>query len=323
MKTLFYSFVLISVLFTVAIVPETKAEFPDKTAEFITHSAPGGGTDVFIRTVAHILNNEGFVKPKIQVVNRQGGAAAVAINYVVSKKGDPYVVQQWSTAGLVAILRGTTTVKNPLDMTFISNLTEVANIIVVRTDSKYKNIKELIEDAKKNPKKINVGIQSQGGSEHIIASRIQKATGAQFTITSFPVSTVALLGGHIDFCFGTLGETSEHIKAQKFRALASVGEKRTSLLPDIPTLKEQGVDASFIQVMGFWGPPEMPDYAIKFWEKAFANLMETKAFKDYMKSVEMDPAYMGAEECRKFLVDYCKQFDQDLRELGAYGSKAK
>lgn len=273
--------------------------------------------------MAHVLNNEGIVKPKIQVVNRQGGAATVAINYVASKKGDPYVIQHWTTSPLVTVLRGTTTVKDPLDMAIICNLTEDPNMLVVRTDSKYKNVKELIDDARKNPKKINCGIHSQGGSEHIVASRIQKATGVQFTITSFPVSTVALLGGHIEFCFGNVEETGEHIKAKKLRALAAVGEKRTNFLPDVPTLKEQGVNASFTQARGFWGPPEMPDYAIKFWEKAFAKLMETKAFKDYMKSVEMDPAYMGTEECRKFLAGYCKQLDQDLKELEVYGGKTK
>jgi putative tricarboxylic transport membrane protein len=297
------------------------AEYPDKSIEFVTHSAAGGGADVFIRTVALILNNEGIVKPKIQVLNKTGGAATVAINYVAAKKGDPYVIQTWTTSPLVTVLRGTTMIKSPLEMSVICNLTEDPSMVVVKADSKYKDFKELIADAKKNPKKINCGINSQGGTEHITAARIQRATGVEFNITSFPVSTTALLGGHIDFCFGNVEETGEHIKANKLRAIAAVGDRRTNFLPNLPTMKEQGVNASFVQVRGFWGPPEMPDYAIKFWEQAFAKLMETKAFKDYMKSVEMDPAYVGSEASKKFVADYAKQLAQDLKELAVYGGK--
>lgn len=297
------------------------AEYPDKPIEFVTHSAAGGGADVFIRTVALILNNEGIVKPKIQVLNKTGGAATVAINYVAGKKGDPYVIQTWTTSPLVTVLRGTTMIKSPLEMSIICNLTEDPNLLVVQADSKYKDLKELIADAKKNPKKINCGINSQGGTEHITASRIQKATGAEFNITSFPVSITALLGGHIDFSFGNVDETGEHIKAKKLRPLAAVGDRRTNFMPSLLTMKEQGVNASYVQVRGFWGPPEMPDYAVKFWEQAFAKLMETKAFKDYMKSVEMDPAYVGTDASRKFVSEYAKQLGQDLKELEIYGGK--
>ncbi len=94
-------------------------------------------------------------------------------------------------------------------------------------------------------------------------------------------------------------------------------------MPDTPTMKELGVNASFTQVRGFWGPPEMPDYAVKFWEKAFAKLIETKAFKDFLVSFDMDPAYLGAEDTRKFLVQYNKELAADLKELDVYGGKKK
>ena len=323
-KGLLLSTIAMSFLFVLALgsVPEaTAGEYPDKTIEFLSHNTPGGGADLWHRTVALMLNSEGIVKPKIQVVNRQGGAATVAINYLVSKKGDPYIVQTWTTSPLATVLRGTTMVKDPLELTIICNLSEDPNLLVVRADSKYKTLNELVEDARKNPEQVRFGIGTIGGSEHIVAHRLEKATGVRFTTTALGTAPVGLLGGHVEAIVGTLSETREHLKANKFRALASVGEKRTQFLPDVPTMKEQGINASFTQVRGFWGPPEMPQYAVEFWEKAFAKLIETKAFGDYLKSAEMEPAYLGAEEARKFLVRYDKELAGDIKELEVYGGK--
>jgi len=323
-KELWVSMVAMSCLFvfSLASVPgATAGEYPDKTIEFVIHSSPGSGADLWFRTVALMLNNEGIVKPKIQVSNKQGGSATVAINYLATKKGDPYVVQTWTTAPIVTVLRGTTTVKDPLDLTILCSLSEDPNLLVVRADSKYKNLNDMVEDARKNPDQVKLGINTVGGSEHIVANRLEKAAKVTFNKTAFSQSPVALLGGHIEAAVGNLVETGEHLKAKKFRAVASVGEKRTQFLPDVPTMKEQGINASFTQVRGFWGPPEMPKYAVEFWEKAFAKLLETKAFRDYMKSVEMEPAYMGAEESRKFLVQYNRELLADVKDLEVYGGK--
>jgi putative tricarboxylic transport membrane protein len=325
-KRFFLSLVVVVPLIafiTFVLAPETKAEYPDKVVEFVTHAKPGGGADIFFRTVALILNNEGIVKPKIQVTNKIGGGASVAINYVIDKKGDPYVVMQWTTAPLVNILRGTTKVKDPLEMTILGNLTEDPNLLVVPFDSKYKTLNELIDDARKNPGRVRLAIGSIGGSEHIIGNRLAKAAKVEFNTTSFQLHIVALLGGHVDFSVGTLGDTKESLKAKKIRALAIVGERRSDLMPATPTIKESGINTSFTQARGFWGPPEMPEYAVKFWEKAFAKLSETKAFKDFAVSSDMELAYMGANETRKFLVEYDKELAADLSALDVFGSKQK
>ena len=172
--------------------------------------------DAFQRMVAHFLNDEGIVKPKIQVFNRQGGGAAVAINYVASKKGDPYVLQQWTTSPIMAILRGTTTVKNVMDLTLISSLVEDPNLLVVRPDSKYKSLKDLIEDARKNPDKVRGSVGSIGGTEHVIMNRLEKATGVKFNITAFGgTAFVPVLGGHTDFTFSTPARRAREREGRK------------------------------------------------------------------------------------------------------------
>jgi putative tricarboxylic transport membrane protein len=315
-------FALIAVFSFIVFAPEVKAEYPDKLIEFVVHSGSGGAADTFVRTTALFLNNEGIVKPKIQVSNRQGGSATVAINYLASKRGDPNVLIGWTTAPLIAILRGTTSVKDFMDLALLCSLAEDPGLLVVRADSKYKNLKDLIEDARKNPDRVRAGIESVGGSSHVVINRLEKATGVKFTITAFSTaSPIALLGGHIDFAFGTPTDVGQHVKAGKLRALAAQGDARTPFAPDVPTMIEQGVNASFTQLRGFWGPPEMPDYAVKFWGQAFAKLLAREDFKDFLRKIEMYPVYMGPEQLRKFMPDYAKGLAADLKELEVYGGK--
>ena len=316
-------FALLAVLALTTIAPPaTAADYPDKTIEFVVHSAAGGGADAFLRTSALFMNDEGIVKPKIQVVNRPGGSATVAVNYLAGKKGDPNILLGWTTAPLIAILRGTTTVKDITDLTLLSAMAEDPSILAVRADSKYKSLKDLIDDAKKNPDKIKVGIASVGGSEHIIVNRLEKATGVKFNITAFSTASyISLLGGHIDFAFATPVQVAQSVAAGKLKILAAAGEARTQFAPDAATMKEQGVNASFTQLRGFWGPPGMPDYAIRFWGQAFARLSETKGFKELLKKIEMDPVYMGPDHMKKFIPSYAKELAADLKELNVYGGK--
>ena len=298
-KGLFFSTVVIFSLFVIAAVfaPSAQAAYPEegKVIEFLHHSSPGGGAGLFVLTCADLLNKTGIVKAKIQVQTRQGGSSAVALNYLNSKAGDPYVVMHWTTAQLMAMLRGTTQMKLD-ECVWLSTLIEDGNVMIVPFKSPYKNAKELVADAKTSPKKVSVGINSIGGSEHIMAARIERAAGVKFNITAFEFSPTQLIGGHIDMAFGNTAETSGHVKAKRARVLANMGETRIPYYKDVPTLIEQGVNASFTQFRGFFGGPGFPPEAVKFWEDAFAKLMKTKEFEEYMKKSDYRP---GIQERRR------------------------
>jgi putative tricarboxylic transport membrane protein len=222
----------------------------------------------------------------------------------------------------MTILRGTTKVKSMTDMALICVLVEDPNLLVVRTDSKYKSLKELIEDAKKNPDKIRASVGSIGGTEHVIINRLEKAAGVKFNTTSFGSNSyVPVIGGHTEFTFSTPLDVQESMKAGKLRYLANAGDQRAQVAPDVPTMKELGVNASMRQLRGFFGPPGMPDYAVKYWDQAFKKLLEVNAFKDYLKKVDMEPVYMGPEQLKKFMPDYLKDFVADVKDLDAYVKK--
>lgn len=319
-KGLYFSIVVAFSLFAfaLAIVPETQAAYPepDKVIEFLHHSSPGGGAGLFVLTSGDVLNKAGIVKAKIQTQTRQGGSSAVALNYLKSKAGDPYVVMHWTTAQLMAMLRGTTQMKLD-ECVWLSTLIEDGNVLIVPYNSPYKTVKDLLADAKANPKKVSVGINSIGGSEHVMAARIERAAGVRFNITAFEFSPTQLIGGHIAMAFGNTAETSSHVKAKRARVLANMGVRRVPYYKDVPTMIEQGVNVSFTQVRGFFGGPNYPTEAYNFWQDAFAKLIKAPQYVEFMKKFDVVPLYKNGADTKAFLVDYVKALEEDLKYMEA------
>ena len=120
------------------------------------------------------------------------------------------------------MLRGTTEMKLD-ECVWLSTMIEDGNVLMVPYDSPYKTVQDLIADAKANPGKVNVGINSIGGSEDVMTRRIERATGVKFNITSFDFSPTALIAGNIALAFGSTAETQGHVKAKRARILANMG----------------------------------------------------------------------------------------------------
>ncbi len=322
-KALFYSSILVFIFVALLIAPVAKAEYPEKPIEIVVHSAPGGGSDLFARQIAAILEKEGIVKQKIQVVNHTGGGATVALNYLATKKGDPYVFMNTTTGPLTTALRGSSRIKFN-ELTIVAMLAEDPNLAFTRPDSPYKNMKAVIAEAKKAPKKVNVAVGTIGGSEHICAHRVAKATGVEFNIVAFKgggEAATALLGGHVDLSFGNIQEQMGQIEAKKIMALATMSEKRIPFLPDIPTMKEEGINASFMQFRGFWAPQDWPAYAVKYWEDTFEKLMKSPTFKSYLKTNLAVESFRKHEEFKKFITKYAEELQNDIKALEVYQEK--
>ena len=94
-----------------------------------------------------------------------------------------------------------------------------------------------------------------------------------------------------------------------------MGTRRVPYYKDVPTLIEQGIPVSFTQYRGFFGGPNFPAEAFKFWDEAFAKLMQTKQYEEFMTKFDVVPAYKNAAETKAFLVDYVKALEEDLKHM--------
>jgi putative tricarboxylic transport membrane protein len=307
----------------VGFAPVVNAEYPDKPLEFVAHSTPGGGTDIFIRAMAQILESKGIVKEKIRVANRSGGGCTTALDYLASKKGSPDVIMTISTSCLDSMMRGSTKMKYE-DITLITALVEDVTYLFASGDAPYNDMKELVAWAKKTNTELNVAIGSTGGSEHISAHRLKKVVGVPWNIISFKGGAggaVALLGGHADLKVGNINEVCGQGEAKKGKILGVLTEKRIPMFPDVPTMKEQGFNAVYRQIRGFWAPQNFPAYALKFWEDAFDKVRKTKEFGDYVKSIDGVKLDMKGKAFKNFLDQYVAELSQDFKELDIYQKK--
>ncbi len=272
-KVFICSLAVMFCVIAVMVAAEAKAAYPDKTIEFVVHSPAGGGSDLFSRAIGSILEKEGIVKQKIQVVNRDGGSGTTSLNYMFDKTGDAHVVMQFTTGPLSALLRGSSKLKME-DITFLTLMCMDPNLAFTRVESPYNDMKSVIEYAKKNPDKVSVAIGTVAGSEHISAHRVAKASGTQLNMVGFGgggAASVAILGGHVDLGFGNVNEQMGQIEAKTIKPLGVMSPQRIPAMPNVLTMKEQGINAVYVQPRGFWAPKNFPDYALKFWEDAFSN----------------------------------------------------
>jgi putative tricarboxylic transport membrane protein len=294
---------------------------PNKSIEVVVHTGPGGGSDLFARAIAELLQKEKLVSQRLQVVNKSGGGSAVAMSYLAEKKGETHTIGfftgVWVTNPLTTA-EASVTLK---DLTPIAGLVLEPAVIVVKADSPYKNMKDFIEAAKKSPNQLRQSGGSVTSRDNLVRLLIQKVTGTQWTFISFPSGGERLsnlLGGHVQMMVIEPQEAGEQIRAGNLRVIASVTEKRLASLPDVPTIKEQGIDVPLIpQARGVVAPPAVPREVVQYWEGVFDRFVKTATWKQYVEQNQFEDGYLKGPALSKFFDDLTVQMRDVLKEAGA------
>ena len=294
------------------------ASFPTKPITLVVHAGAGGGSDIFARTLAAAFEKEKLLPQPIVVENKTGGSGAIAFAYVGAKKSDPYFLLTAVTSFLTTpILRKSQI--TPKDFTPIANFAFDEYMVIVKAGGKYKSMKDVIADAKSSPKKVTVGGTQLGSSDSICAYLIEKAAGVQFNFIVFNGGgevNAALMGGHIDLAVSNPGEALELAKAGKVLTLGVFAEKRLAGAPDVPTLKEQGIDAVYVQNRGLVAPGGIPEDARKVMEDALLKYTKTQIYKDYIKENMLSEAWMDGPTFGKWNEKEYARYEAMLKDMG-------
>lgn len=299
------------------------SKFPEKPVTIIVHAGAGGGSDIFARTLAAAYEKEKLLPKPVVVENKPGGSGGIAFAYVAGKKKDPYYMVTAVTSFLTTPLMGLTPV-GLKDFTPIANLAFDEYMLMVGPNSKFKSVKEIIDFAKANPKRITVGGTQLGSSDSICAYLIEKAVGVQFNYVVFNGGgevNAALLGGHIDMAVTNPGEALELYKAGKVKILGVFAEKRLAGAPDIPTMKEQGVNATYVQNRGLCAPADIPADARNVLEESLLKYSKTAEFKKYCKDNMLSEAYMDGAAFGKFLEEWNGRYAAILKDMNLIKKK--
>ncbi len=310
---------LISLATTILITSASMAAFaayPEKPIEFVVHQAPGGGSDLFARGIVDMLSREKIITVPMPVLNKAGGSGAVAVAYVGEKKADPYTILAVTTPVLSTMAKRNMRLD---DFTPVCRLVIDPNVVCVKVDSPYKEITELIAAAKKARKSIKMGVGSIGGTDHQIGHMIGRAAGVEFNIIGFKTggeAFTALLGGHVDFSTTNPSEMAGQLEAGKIRFLTTLTEKRLPYLPNVPTMKEKGIDLVFLQGRGFFLPKGAPVEVVKYFEAAFDKLSKTANWKKYVNENMLLEAYQNGSEYKAWLGSEMPLYTKNLKEMG-------
>lgn len=292
-------------------------KFPTKQVEIICPYAAGGGTDMVSRILANGAKDK--LGQPVVVVNKTGGVGAVGMNEGKKAKNDGYTVTM-ITVELVTLQHLGLA---QLDYKGYEPLLRVnmdPSAITVRADAPWKTFKEFIDYAKANPGKVRVGNAGPGSIWHLAATALEQKAGVKFNHVPYPggaaPAVLSLLGGNIEAVAVSPAEVETNVKAGKLKVLAVASDKRAKQLPDVPTMKEQGVDL----VLGTWRglavPSGTPAPVVKQLHDAFKATMEDKAFTDFMDKSGLGIAYQSGPDFMKSMQEQDEFFGKLIQSLG-------
>lgn len=302
-----------------AVAPAGLGDYPSKNVELTIPFAPGGGVDLFGRTVAQLLNDQKLVTRPITVVNRPGAGGSIGITLMVKKKGDPYSLLGIAIHAIVTPL----TLGTPhsyRDMTPIAKLFSEYQMLVVRTASPIKSLKDIEAALKKDPGSLSIGGASLGNADHIAIAKFARAIGIDpGKLNYIPYSggdaNPAIMGGHVDIGLGGL-DLMPHVEAGRMRVLAVSSPKRLGAsFQKLPTFIEQGYDVTNDNWRGIFGPPEMPPAVVQYWRSALAQMVQSPAWKAELEKNQWVPTF-ETETFRASLDRDSQTYSVLLKQLG-------
>ena len=291
------------------------ADYPAKTITMIVPFPPGGVADTVARPVADALSRE--LKQPVIVENKAGAGGGVGMAYAAKANADGYTIMMaLSSISIIPEAEKLFDRKSPYQMNQFAPIALISadpTVLVVRADSPWKSVKDLVEDAKKRPGKISFSSSGIYGTLHMAMEMFAQAADIKLwhvPYTGGGPAMNALVGGHVDALASGPSAVIGQIKGGKLRPLGTWGDKRLAALPDVPTFKELGYDIEFYIWSGLFAPAGTPAPVMATLRNAAKQAVEDPEFKAIMAKIETPIHYLDAPEFQKF-------WDKDAAMLAA------
>jgi tripartite-type tricarboxylate transporter receptor subunit TctC len=312
--SLFQVVVAVVLLFAPAV--GQSADFPKSPLTLVIPWGAGGATDVTFRALGEAAKK--YLGQPIIIDNRVGGGSAVGVGSIVGKKPDGYTLVEATNS----LHRNSYLNKLPFDT--VKDLTPIILVgghlfgIVVRADSPFKTLNDLIEYARANPKKLAYMASGIGTGGHIAWEETAYNAGG-IQLLHIPSkgdqeSSTALLGGHVDLIVTTAGWIPL-VEAGRLRLLATYGEKRSKTFPKVPTVKELGYKVVHDNPMIILGPKGMDPQVVKILQDAFHKAQDDPRFIAAMAKFDMPIMFLDAKDCMKYWADAYIEAGEQLKKF--------
>jgi tripartite-type tricarboxylate transporter receptor subunit TctC len=306
-----------AILFLCTFSVNANAEYPERAITVMVTYAAGGSMDMSTRSICAAA--EKILGKPMVVENKPGGGGTVALALLANAKPDGYTLCGATDSGIIRVPQLQKVTYKPLkDFTPIIAYAQPLNTIVVRKEAPWKNMKELLDYAKKNPNKIKYSSGGVGTGMHHAMAFLELQDGIKWIHVPYKGNAdalTALMGGHVDVA--TVGpESYPFARSGEVRILAIAESRRNPKFPDIPTLKELGYDFANDAFFSILGPAGLPPDIEKKLESAFVKASESKEVKTVIDKLDLLPVLYVGKDYDKHLKNYWPRMEKSLKETG-------
>ncbi len=273
--------------------PSHAGTFPERPIRLIVPWPAGGTSDAVLRPLAAAAAKQ--LGQPVVVENRAGANGTLGMLALVQAKPDGYTLSQLPVTVYTAAHTSGLSFNPVTDLTYIIHLTAYTFGLVVRADSPWKTLDELIAYARTHPDEITYGTSGPVSPGHIALEQIAATRGIRLTHVPYKgmaEATLAILGGHIQ-AVATSSGWGPQVEAGKLRLLATFGKARTKRWPQVPTLKELGLDVVVESPYGLVGPRGMDPAVVKRLHDAFLRALDDPATQTAMALFDQIKDYLG------------------------------
>jgi putative tricarboxylic transport membrane protein len=291
-----------------------QGKYPKGVVMLVTHSSPGGGSDVFLREMSPYLSR--ILSVNLVVDNMQGGSGARAMAAVAKAKPDGGSFYATTPTFIYTSLlsRPPATYK---DLEPLVNIFYDPEVLYTAADSRFKTLKDVLDTARQG--RGRWGAANPASLERQVMERLKQKAKVTPVVATFEGGgdmLINVLNHTLDMGVGELQEIGGQLDAGKLRLLAVVGDARLAQFPNVKTVREEGIDLSVRKFRGLAGPRGTPRSVIAAWEAAVPRLLADPKYKALYTKNGLQPGFIPHAEYIKFMSDFGAQTEAFLKESG-------
>ena len=297
---------------------------PHNRVEYVIPAAAGGAVDIYGRVMKKILDASGALGGQSFVIsNRPGGSGMIAAAPLLQRPGDAHIFSMLSTGFMLGQVLGQFKHDLLRDFTVGPIFFEEALAVAVRADSPFKSATDLVAQLRRDPGSVRIAV-APNLLNHIHIGLLKPLAAAgvdmdRLTVAAFRASSesvVALMGGHVDVVSSSAANVVEGVRNGSLRALAVSSEQRLKgTLAQVPTWKEQGVNAAFTSVQGVYFPKDLSAAQIAFWDAQFQRMAAAPEWLATLAQYEVTPRFMNHAQASAYVRNEISSATGLLREL--------
>jgi tripartite-type tricarboxylate transporter receptor subunit TctC len=315
------SALLASLLLSASSMALAQAAWPARAITMVVPFPPGGLADLVARPVAEAMSRD--LGQPVVIENKAGAGGGIGMSFVAKAKPDGYtIVMALSSLTVIPeadVVLGRAPMFALADLRPIARFTADPTVLAVRADAPWKTLKDFVEDARKRPGAINYGSSGNYGTMHVPMEILSQTANVKMTHVPFTgagPAVVALLGGQIDAVSSGPATVLQHIKAGKLRVLAHWGNGRLASMPEVPSIKDSGLNAEYAQWSGLFIPSATPEPIAQRLRAAAKAAGQDAKVKDIIQSAGSPVQFQDSADFEKYVQADAKRMVDVVKRIG-------